>query len=126
MKKTISVNDFISAFALSQYKNNFTRTALTAIFTDICEIEAATDTEVELDLCAINCEWSEYYSVMEYIEAHRLTFEEVGIDQEEAEEELAGGNDELNSDQEDSFFEWLQTETTVIQLDNGGLVVVDY
>jgi len=125
MKTTISVNDFISAFALSQYKDNFSRAALIAIFTDICEREAETDTETELDVCAIACEWSEYDSALEYMEDHSLSFEDVGLDEEEAEEELAE-NDELNSDQVETFIEWLQTQTAVIQLDNGGLVVVDY
>ena len=125
MKTTISVNDFISAFALSQYKDNFSRAALIAIFTDICETEAETDTEVELDVCAIACEWSEYDSARAYIEDHNLDFDEVGLDKEEAEEELAE-NDELNSDQVETFMGWLQTNTAAIQLDNGGLVVVDY
>lgn len=125
MKTTISVNDFISAFALSQYKDNFSRAALIAIFTDICETEAETDTEVELDVCAIACEWSEYESIVEYIEDHNLSFEDVNLDPEEAKEELAE-NDELNSDQIETVVEWLQTKTIVIQLGNGGLVVVDF
>lgn len=125
MKTTISVNDFISAFAMSQYKDNFSRAALIAIFTDICEIEAETGTEVELDVCGVACEWSEYDSALAYIEDHSLSFEDVDLDKEEVEEELAE-NDELNSDQIETFMEWLQKETTIIELDNGGFIVVDY
>ena len=125
MKTTISVNDFISAFAASQHKDNFSNKALTAIFTDICEGEASSDTETELDVCAVACEWSEYDSAHAYIKDHNLDFDEVGLDPEEAEEELAE-NDELSSDQVEAFIDWLQGHTTVIQLDNGGLVVIDF
>jgi len=120
MKTTVLVNDFISAFSLSQYKDNFSRDALTALFEYLECLEDEIGEETELDVCAISCEWTEYSSILGYLEDRGLSFEDVGIDPDEA-DELAGANDDLSSEQEGTFFEWLQSETSLIRMDCGFL-----
>lgn len=54
-------SDFIDAFKnWETYKDNFTYEALKALFSYFEEYEEATGEDIELDVVAICCDWSEY------------------------------------------------------------------
>lgn len=60
MKKTVYFGDFEESFVKMGRGEQFSYEALKAIFDYYIEFEEATGIEVELDVIAICCEWSEY------------------------------------------------------------------
>ena len=69
MKDTINKDQFISWFRRSDnYKNNFSREGLSALFDYLEEMEASTGEELEFDPIAQCCEYSEYDSFEEFQE----------------------------------------------------------
>ena len=58
MKQTVYLNDFRNAFQETR-PNNFSYEGLSVLFDYFEEIESDTGTEVELDVIAICCEYSE-------------------------------------------------------------------
>ncbi len=66
MKKTISEWDFQDAFNKSDsYKNNFSYEGKIALFEWLERYEEETETEIELDIIALCCEYTEYESFEE-------------------------------------------------------------
>lgn len=66
MKQTVYLNDFREAFRGSQYENNFTWEGLQALFDWFEQYEQDTGTEIELDVVAIACDFTEYESLEEF------------------------------------------------------------
>jgi len=66
MKKTINENDFIRAFEDMNRKENFSREGLCALFEYLEGYESDCGTEVELDVIALCCEYSEYENLAEF------------------------------------------------------------
>ena len=63
MKTTVSVSDFVDAFHAYDRYDQFGYEALRILFDFLEEIEDSTDTEVELDVIALCCEFSvDHYS----------------------------------------------------------------
>ena len=61
MIKTISEYEFVHEFQNSDtYKNNFTRLALFALFEYLEDGEEEFGIQLEFDMVALCCEWSEY------------------------------------------------------------------
>ena len=59
MKQTINFTDFCDAFIDSQYQENFTYDGKRALFDYLEQYEQDTGEEIELDICAICCDYSE-------------------------------------------------------------------
>lgn len=66
MKQTINFYDFSNAFHKADRGDQFTYSGLRAIFDYIEEYEDSADEEVELDVIAICCEYSEYDSIADF------------------------------------------------------------
>ena len=80
MKQTINDCDFIDAFRNyfgGQYKTNFSYEGLKALFEWFEEYENDTGEEMELDVIAICCDFSEYDSLKEYNEYYDKEYEEI-------------------------------------------------
>ena len=80
MKQTINDCDFIDAFRNyfgGQYKTNFSYEGLKALFEWFEEYENDTGEEMELDVIAICCDFSEYESLKEYNEDYDKEYEEI-------------------------------------------------
>ena len=80
MKQTINDCDFIDAFRNyfgGQYKTNFSYEGLKALFEYLEEFEDGTGAEIELDVVAICCEFTEYESLKEYNEDYDKEYEEI-------------------------------------------------
>jgi hypothetical protein len=60
MKQTVNFTVFSDAFNRSQYKNNFTYDGLRALFDYWENYQDETSEEIELDVCALCCEFTEY------------------------------------------------------------------
>ena len=80
MKQTINDCDFIDAFRNyfgGQYKTNFSYEGLKALFEWFEEFENDTGEEMELDVIAICCDFSEYESLKEYNEYYDKEYKEI-------------------------------------------------
>ena len=69
MKKTITENDFINAFTSYNRESQFSVKARKELFNYLEECEAGSGTEYELDPIALCCDFTEYDSVKECVEA---------------------------------------------------------
>ena len=80
MKQSVNDCDFIDAFRNyfgGQYKTNFSYEGLKALFEWFEEYENDTGEEMELDVIAICCDFSEYESLKEYNEYYDKEYEEI-------------------------------------------------
>ena len=78
MKQTITESQFINAFkSWDTYKNQFSYDGLKALFEWFEEYENDTGEEMELDVVAICCEFTEYESLKEYNEDYDKEYEEI-------------------------------------------------
>jgi len=70
MKQTVSQNDFTEAFKQANREDNFSYDGLCALFNYFEEYEGDCDQEIELDVIAICCEFTEYEGFEEIQEAY--------------------------------------------------------
>lgn len=127
MKQTVTLYDFRDAFSRWEtYKNNFTDEALKALFEYIEEYEESTGEEIELDVVALCCEYSEYDSAWEAMEQYQP--EDMPTVDLEAYSDAHDGQgmslDEVNEEQEKLDLEWLQERTQVIPVGDTGRVII--
>ena len=103
MKQTVSLYEFTNAFHGTQYENNFTYEGLKALYTYLDELEEKTGEELELDIVALCCDFTEYESLEEFRENYSSDYETM---------------------------EDIENETTVIYIDapesNGRFIAQDY
>ena len=111
MKQTIHFSDFVQAFRNSDRANQFSREALATIFDRIEEYERDGGKEVELDIIAICCEWTE--DTAENIE------KEYAIDRSQYEKYSDDG-------QVECVMQYLWDNTDAIELDNGNIVYINF
>ena len=107
MKKTISFYEFQNEFQDCR-PDNFSYDGLKALFDYLEDYAEDCGTEIELDVIAICCEFSEYDSAMEA--AKNYNFEPDEDDED---------------DQETAALEFLEYHTSVITFD-GGVIIQDY
>ena len=75
MKQTVSLYEFTNAFHGTQYENNFTYEGLKALYTYLDELEEETGEELELDIVALCCDFTEYESLEEFRENYSSDYE---------------------------------------------------
>ena len=66
MKKTVIFNDFEKAFEDMNRKDSFSSKGLVALFDYLEQLEKDIGQEVELDVIAICCDFTEYENIKEY------------------------------------------------------------
>jgi hypothetical protein len=102
MKKTINLNDFRTEFANYGRNKQFSYKGLEVLFDYITEFEAETESEVELDVIGLCCNWTEY-TVDELKEAYPNILEN-----------SLNRNDEFELD---LFIDELRENTTVLEVE---------
>jgi hypothetical protein len=112
MKTTVTRNDFVDAFRRIR-PDNFTPDALRALFDYFEEMESSTGEEMELDVIAICCEWSEFKTATE-------AAIEYGWEAPEIEE----GSERDDTSERDAL-EFLMDNTQVVEF-SGGVVVMGF
>ena len=65
MKKSVSITDFMDAFEKMR-PANFTYEGLECLYNYLIDYEQDTGTEIELDVIALCCDYSEYKNLDEY------------------------------------------------------------
>ena len=74
MKTTLTQSDFISAFKNStERQNQFSYSALCALFEYYGELERESETEIEFDMISICCDWTEYKTSLEAAQVYGFT-----------------------------------------------------
>lgn len=120
MKKTISEYDFINAFKQnSERKDTFSYYGLKALYEYLEQYEDDTGEEMELDVVAICCEYTEYKSATACLHDLLEDLSELDIDWLDASE---AEDDNLI---EEKAIEYLEEHTSVIVFD-GGIIIQDY
>lgn len=106
MKQTVSASDFVDAFRAHNRQEQFSYDGLHALFEYLEELESDTGTEMELDVVAVCCDFSEYSSAKEAAEVYGWE-----ADAEADEEE-----------NEEAALDWLRDRTQVITHGSGVIV----
>ena len=117
MKVTVSRKDFRLAFERARRADQFSCAALDALFDYLEEMEEGSGEEMELDVIAICCDFTEYDSATEAAMAYNWTaFER---DEDEDEDEHAERSDA-------EALDWLRDRTSVIDVPGGAVVIQDF
>lgn len=101
MKKTISYSNFVDEFLAHGRKDQFSYDGKRALFDYLEQLESDLVEEIELDVVALCCEYTEFEDINEYNSQYNQEFASI---------------DEL----EDAGL------TTVIRVGNNGLIIQDY
>jgi len=107
MKQTINIHQFRNAFARAGREENFSYEGQEALFDWLETYEEDTSEEIELDVIALCCDFSEYTDLDEVIDYYSID-----VDSDE-------------DDKRQQVIEWLQERTTVIEFD-GGIIIQDF
>jgi len=83
MKQNVTWSDFLNAFSQSDRRDQFTYDGLKALFTWLEEWEENTGEEIQFDMIALCCEYTEYKNLKEFNEAYGKEF--TSLDQVEYE-----------------------------------------
>lgn len=109
MKTTITQSDFVSAFkGNSERKDQFSYGALCALFDYYEQMEQDTGEEMELDVVAICCDWTEYATALEAAQAYGWETDEP--------------QDERSDTSEKEALVFLSDNTQIIELASGVVV----
>ncbi len=76
MKETVNFNSFYQAFAKMNRLQGWTQDGLFALFEYIQEVESDLGEEIELDVIAFDCEFTEWKSIKEYNESCGTDYDE--------------------------------------------------
>lgn len=119
MNKNVSEYTFRDAFTGSDtYKHNFTYEGLTALYEYLTEYEESTGEEIEFDMVALCCEYSEYPSAVNCCD-------DIGADYdfEQTIDELS--KEEIQEEMEEQALKYLQDNTQVVKFDDG-IIIQDF
>jgi hypothetical protein len=83
MKQTVNFYTFERAFNHSHYSNNFTYDGLKALFEYLEQYEDDCGIEIELDVCALCCDFTEYKNLKEFQDNYSADYESIEDIQED-------------------------------------------
>ena len=112
MKQTINSSEFVDAFRAHGRQNQFSYDGLRALFEYLEEMEDGMGEEMELDVIALCCDYSEFASAKEAALEYGMTAED---DEDEQDEDAI----------EEHALQWLQDRTSVIT-HNSGIIIQSF
>lgn len=98
MKTHVNFTDFCDRFAMMDRKDNFTYEGLQALFNYLEQLEQDIEQEIELDVIALCCDYTEYDSL----------------------EDCLAEYDSISTREE------LEDRTTVIDVEGGGIIIQNF
>ena len=107
MKQTVTSYDFVNAFDNCGRSEQFSRAGRFALFEYLEELENDTGKEMELDVIAICCDFSEYSSAVDAAKEYS---------------DWKADADATDEDNEESALDYLRDNTQVIQYDGGVII----
>ena len=127
MKQTVNLNNFIDAFQAMGREESFSYDGKEALFRYLEDCEEGTGKEIELDVVALCCEFTEYLNVEEYADVYGLPYDECphcGEDLPESGYECSKcGQHTLN---QEVVFDYIGDRTVIIKIVDDGFIIVDY
>lgn len=119
MKQTINQHAFTETFRIAGRAEQFSYAGLIALFDYLEQYEEDSGEEMELDVIALCCDFTEYATALEAAQAYGY---EEGVDlQPHGSVDL----DEVAELEEAQAIEWLEYETQVISFD-GGVIIANF
>ena len=109
MKQSINVYQFRDEFAHANRSDNFSYEGLAALFDYLEQYEDDTGEEVELDVIALCCDFTEYTDMDDVVSYYGIQLDD----------------DSDEDDKRQQVIEWLQDRTTVIEFDSG-IIIQDF
>ena len=131
MKQSISKYQFRDAFVNYSREDNFSYDGLNALFDYLEQYEEDCDTEIELDVIALCCEYSEMTIdevVNDYIHSDwkgGTTYDQTAYDDLKEIEDDAEPED-VKEYQRDYILEWLKERTQVITVDDDTVIIQQF
>lgn len=113
MKKSISKYDFERAFIDMGRENNFSYAGRNALFDYLEEYEESTGEEIELDVIALCCEFTEYENVAEFVAAYDDSY-------------VMWEDEETGEIDYEATLDNIRDRTTVIDIDGESFIVQDF
>lgn len=128
MKKTINFYEFCDEFNSMNRENNFSYAGKRALFDYLEDYENECNTEIELDVIAICCEYTEYSDVEEFISNHgnKYSPDKPERDDFNTEEEYQEELEEYEETLQEKTLEKLQDHTQVIYVGGTSFIVQDF
>ena len=112
MKQTVNLHDFEQAFRSLRPKS-FSYEGLEALFNFLENLEEDTGSEIELDVIAICCDFTEYENIEEYLSEHSTDVDKLDF----VENEYA---------YTEAIKEEIQDKTTLIDIDGESFIIQDF
>lgn len=125
MKQPIGFCQFTDAFRDMNRDNNFSYAGLKALFSYLEEYEEATGEEIELDVIALCCEYTEYTDIAEFISTYSDSYIVWETEPEEADEEEGIEEVEGVIDYE-ATLDKIRDYTQVIDIDGESFIIQDF
>lgn len=111
MKNTVGFCEFQDAFTNCGRGESFTYDGFKALYDYLTQLEDDCGTEIELDVIALDCEYTEYDSIKEAYEVYKDDYDSLCEDEEERDERAN---------------EYLLENTQVIHMNNGGTIIANF
>jgi len=114
MKQSVDLHTFRESFRTMGRQDQFSWAGLEALFNYLEELEDSIGEEVELDVIALCCDFSEYDSACEAAQEYGFNVP----DREDDESE-----DDYSERAELEALEWLRDRTSVIEVSSGSVII---
>lgn len=127
MKQSVSLGEFRDRFLSSDtYKDSFSYEGLTALYEYIEGYEREIGEEIDFDMVALCCEYSEYTSAWEAMKQYQP--EDMPVCEDTGVDENGHGMDlmEIKEEEERMAIEWLEEHTQVIPVSNVGVIIQNF
>ena len=115
MKTDVNFSQFYDAFKNSSYKNNFSYDGLRALYDYLIDYEENTGTEIELDVVALCCDYTEYEDIYDVIDAYSLQLDLNDIDL-----------NDLETEDLENIKNQLEDLTTIIEVENDKIIIQNF
>jgi len=123
MKTTVSSYNFEKAFIDCNRENNFSYAGKKALFDYLEEYEEVTGEEIELDVIALCCEYTEYENVEEFIKAYNDSYIVWETEPEEGDDETEPIEGVIDYE---ATIDKIREYTQVIDIDGSSFIIQDF
>lgn len=120
MKNTLTEGDFMQEVAQwEDRKDQFSKEGWRALFRYLEQYEEETGKEIEMDIIAFCCEFTEYDSAWDAMKEYQP--EDMPAEGEEGDDLV-----EIGEKNEKAAREWLEDRTVVIDVEGGGVIIGEF
>ena len=117
MKQTIGNYEFVKAFENMGRQDNFSQAGLDTLFEMLEEFEEETGEELELDVIAICCQFTEY-TIDELLNDYGFVKEYYSTDWEELDDDEKKELVEEALDSRGCYYRWIDDESLILDVES--------